>query len=206
MPTYTSNAGSGAPSQFPHALTEMALRGANQMLDMQMTTLRTLMETQARTAAAFGFPDCSDLFRGNGADQRLRQALSSGTEQLVGTTQRTGDAVKEIQRSVGQIVETQASTAAEHWQQGLEQLGAQTDASLKQMCSVMQQQAEQIERATRSVADAARGSLQQGGEQWRSQMQEGARRGADTVSQATEAVQKAAQAGADEKQRRERNG
>lgn len=198
--------GEGSASRYPAQMTELALRGANQMLDMQMTTWRTLLETQARTAAAFGFPDCSELFRDG--DGRLRQAFSSGAEQLLSTAQRTNEAVAEIQRRVGHIVETQTQAAAENWQQGMEQLGMQTDESLKQICQTAQQQADQVERATRELSETARGRLREGGEQLRRGLQEGGQRGRETLAQAGEAqrqnaetAQRAAPAG-EEKHKR----
>lgn len=196
-------------SRYPAQMSELAMRGASEVLDMQMATWRTLLETQARTAAAFGFPDCSDLFRDG--DGRMRQVFSSGAEQLLNTAQRTNQAVAEIQRRVGHIVETQAQAAAENWQQGLEQLGAQTDESLRQICETAQQQAERVERATREMSETARGRLRAGGEQLREQVRDGAQRGRETLAQAGEvqrqtgdATNRPGQPVSEEKQKRER--
>lgn len=166
-------------------LAEMAVRTTSQLLDMQMATMRTLLQTQARAAAAFGFPDCSVLFDGR-ADDRIRQVFSKGGEQLVNSTQRATETVAQIHRHVGQIVETQASLAAQNWQQGFEQLGTQTDESLNQLRATAQQQAEQFERTAQSMAETARSAMREGGTRFREQIQEGGQRARDSLAQASD--------------------
>src|SRR6476619_5047252 len=61
------------------ALAEMAVRGATQMVGLQMSAIRALSETHARTAAAFGLPDWTGWLR-NGSEESLRQAALSTTE------------------------------------------------------------------------------------------------------------------------------
>lgn len=146
-------------SRLPGTLAEMTLRSTQQLFDMQMTTVRTLMETQSRAAAAFGLPDCSDLFRARGSDERVRQALETGTQCLVETAQQTGAALAEIQRQVGKIAESQANTAAEQWQQGLEQLSERTSQSLQQLRETAQSQGEQLERGLRALNENAANAL-----------------------------------------------
>jgi ElaB/YqjD/DUF883 family membrane-anchored ribosome-binding protein len=201
-----------AAARYPGQFAEMALRGASQILDMQMTSVRTLLQTQARAAAVFGFPDCSGVFE-NGSGEQLRQVLSKSTEQLVNTTHRASEAAAELGRQVGQVVQAQASTAAQAWQDGLEQLGAQTDESLKQITATAQQQAEQFERSARSMAEGARQGLREGGERLREQTQEASQRTRETLAQAGDQQRQGIEAvssgkpphiGGDEKQKRER--
>lgn len=168
---------------YSNQLAEMAVRSTGQFLDMQIATMRTLLQTQARAAAAFGFPDCSNLFDGQ-ADERVRQVFSKGSEQLVNSTQRMTETMAQIQRHVGQIVETQASLAAQNWHQGFEQMGTQTDESLKQLQATTQQQAEQFERTAQSVAETTRSAIREGGNRMREQIQEGGQRARDSIAQA----------------------
>lgn len=193
-PDQQANFGSGsrAGSQFPAEVSAIAVRGVGQLFDMQMTAVRTVLQTQARTAAALGWPDCSDWFNG-GSDDRLRRTLSSGTEQLVNTAQRTGEAVAEIQRQVGRVIESQAQTAAQSWQHGLEQLGSQADESLKQLRETARQQAEQLQRATQSMADAGRAAVDESAQRGRQAMSQIAETQRQQGDQAAESVQSAAE-------------
>lgn len=182
-----------------------ALRGAGQVFDMQLSAMRTIMKTQARAAAAFGWPDCSQLFDANGGDSGLREVFSNSAEQLVASTQRTGETVAEIQRSVGEVWRAQASHAAQSWRDGLDQIGQQTDTSLKQLSETTRQQAEQVQQASEALAQAGRETLRSAGEQTRQTMQDGAQRGRDAVTQATDTLRQAAESGAnDDKARRNR--
>jgi hypothetical protein len=180
----TQSRGEGSRAEpYSNQLAEMAVRTTSQFLDMQMATMRTLLQTQARAAAAFGFPDCSVLFDGQ-ADDRMRQVFSKGGEQMVNSTQRVAETMAQIHRHVGQIVETQASLAAQNWQQGFEQLGTQTDESLDQVRATARQQAEQFERTAQSVAEATRSAMLEGGNRIREQIQEGGQRARDSIGQA----------------------
>jgi hypothetical protein len=130
----------------------IALRGVGQVVDMQMSAARTLLQTQARAAAAFGWPDCSDLF--DGADERSRHVFAAGTEQMIETAQRANEAVTELQRQVGRVVETQTASAAEQWQRGIEVLGAQTQEGIAQLCETARQQVEETETVSRALTEA----------------------------------------------------
>ncbi|HJU21900.1 MAG TPA: hypothetical protein VJ891_05275, partial [Casimicrobiaceae bacterium] len=44
------------------SMAEVAVRGTALLWDVQMETARNLWRTQARTAAMFGVPDCSQFF------------------------------------------------------------------------------------------------------------------------------------------------
>lgn len=198
---------SAASARMPTALTDAALRGAGQMFDMQLSAMRTLMQTQARAAAAFGFPDCSAIFKNDG-EQPQREVIAKSTEAIASVAQTASDTFAEVQRRVAGIVESQTQVAAQSWQQGIEQLSTETDESLKTMRETFKQQSEELERATQAAAEEAR----QGGERMRQQMHEGAQKGKETLAQLgeagrqqTESIAKSAPAGADEKQKRERS-
>jgi hypothetical protein len=164
----------GAEGQGRHTpvhLTALALRSIGQVYDMNLSAARVLLQTQARAASAIGLPDWSGLF--NVVDERARHVFSTGTEQLLDTTQRANEVAAELQREVGRVVETQATTVAQTLQLGLEELGEQTNESLNQLVETARQQAEEAERVAQSLAEEMRTSIQEGGEQMRSSMREG---------------------------------
>jgi hypothetical protein len=167
----------------------VALRGIGQMCDMNMEAARVLLHTQARAAAAFGWPDMSQLF--DQADERARHAFAAGAEQVLNATQRANETAVELQRQVSRVLETQAATAAENWQRGIEEIGAQADEGLNQLCETARQQADDAQRLTEALAQEAREGLQRGGEQLRGQMQEGMARQREAVSAAGEEKEKA---------------
>ena len=200
----TYRAGAPESTRLPVHAAAIALRGIGQMCDMNMEAARVLLHTQARAAAAFGFPDMSRLF--DAADDRARHVFSAGAEQMLSATQRANEAAVELQRQIGRVVETQAATAAENWQRGIEELGAQADEGLTQLCETARQTAEEAQRMTQQLGQQAREGLQQGGEQARanlqrsgeqarSQMQEGSGRLREAIGAVAEEKDKARKAG-----------
>src|SRR5215213_7092948 len=84
-----------APTQPAIALAEMAVRGVTQIYGLQMSAIRALTETHARSAAAFGFPDWTEWLR-NGSEESLRQAAVSTAEQVIATARRTNEAITRL--------------------------------------------------------------------------------------------------------------
>jgi ElaB/YqjD/DUF883 family membrane-anchored ribosome-binding protein len=179
--------------QYSSQLATMAVRGAGQLLDLQMAAVRTLLQTQARTAAAMGLPDYSGWFSGE-TDDRMRQVFSKSTEQLAQSAQRAGETLAQIQRHVSHIVETQNNLAAQNLQQGLEHLSTQADESLNQLCATAQRQAEEFERTARSLAESTRDTMRESSERMRDQIQQSGQRVRDLSSQAGQGGQSAAAA------------
>src|SRR5215218_7984623 len=95
MASTTREQANRGPVQPAFALTELAVRGATQFYGLQMSALRALSETHARTAAAFGFPDWTEWLR-NGSEESLRQAAVSTTEQVIATARRTSEAISRL--------------------------------------------------------------------------------------------------------------
>ena len=101
---------------------ELALRGAGQLYELNVSATRVFLQAQANAAAAFGVPDFSPLF--DLATDQTRQLLTAGTEQVLGAARRASDATAEMQRNAGQLMEAQATQAAEQLVgQWAEQLG-----------------------------------------------------------------------------------
>ena len=73
----------------PLLATELALRGAEQLYDINVSTARVFVQAQANTAAAFGVPDWSPLF--DLATDQTRQILSAGAGQVLDAAQRASE-------------------------------------------------------------------------------------------------------------------
>src|SRR5829696_7590553 len=114
-----------APTQPAIAFAEMAVRGATQMYGLQMSAIRALTETHARTAAAFGFPDWTEWLR-NGSEESLRQAAVSTAEQVIATARRTNEAITRLGGNFNELFKAQTGVATQQWQKVIEQFGAQT--------------------------------------------------------------------------------
>jgi hypothetical protein len=188
----------------PVQMSMLALRGMGQVYDINFTAARMLLQTQARAASLFGLPDWTGLFEHG--DERTRSLLSGGAEQLVQQAERVGEAAAELQRQVGRVVETQASTMVETLHQGIDELGNQTTEALKQLCDTARQQADEAERAAQTMSQTLRETVRQGGEKLRDvtrqggeQVREATRQGAeqarDAAQQAGEETRDAAQRG-----------
>lgn len=149
----------------PVHLTEIALRGLGQVYDIQLSAARVMLQTQARAASAIGLPDWSGIF--SSVDERARSVFASGAEQLVNTARRANDAAVELQRELGRVVETQAATVAETLQQGLEELGNQTEEGLSQLVESTRQQAEEAQRAASAMGEEFRSAAQQASDEAR---------------------------------------
>jgi ElaB/YqjD/DUF883 family membrane-anchored ribosome-binding protein len=175
----------------PVHLTAIALRSAGQLYDMNVSATRLLLQTQARAAAAFGLPDWSPLF--DNADERVRHVFSTGAEQVLNTAQRTNEAVSELQRHVGRVIETQASQAAESWQRGLEELGNRANDSLSQLCETARKTAEEAQRNVQQLGEQFRDNVKRTSDELRSQQQQGSNALRQAVGQAGDGAREAGQ-------------
>jgi len=131
---------------------EIAIRSTALMFDFQMQAARQFMEMQARSAAAFGMPDCSSLF--STADERARRLFSESADELVNTTRRASESVAEMNRHIGRLVEKQTVEMAEQMRQGIDQLGRHTEQSLQQARTLVEQGVNEMERAASDVRSA----------------------------------------------------
>lgn len=173
----------------------IAMRGVGQLYDMQVAAARIMLQTQASAACAFGWPDFSGLFKI--ADDRAKRVFSAGTEQILHLAEQANQATSEVQRQVGRMLEFHTVNAAENWQHGLEELGAQAEESLEELKELARQQAEEAMRAAQAMGEQARESMREGGEQFRQTLHQGAEQGRENVAQMGEAGrEEAEQAGA----------
>lgn len=161
----------GAYRSAPMPLTDVALRGARYVADMQMSATRVLLRTQARTAAALGWPDWSGLFEN--AEGPSLGPLTSTSEQMLQTAQRTMETAAELQREVGRIVTTQTTVAADNWRRGIEEFGSQAQDGLNELLVTARRTAEETERATHAMGQAAQEALREGSAAMRDTLREG---------------------------------
>ena len=164
---------SSAQAYSPNAA-GIALRGLGQMCDTNMEAARVLLRTQARAAAAFGWPDVSEQF--DSGDERARHLFATGAEQMLSANQRASEAAAELQRQITRVVETQAATAAENWQRGIEELGVQANEGLNQLCETARQEADEVRRMTEQMTQMPA----------RSQVHEGAQRAREAIGASAE--------------------
>ncbi|NRF65401.1 hypothetical protein HLB44_00240 [Aquincola sp. S2] len=194
---------SGSGRQTPVQVTTFALRSLGQLYDMNLAATRVLLQTQARAASAFGWPDLSGVF--DQVDERARSAFATGAEQIAQTAQRANEAAAELQRQVGRVVETQAVTMTERLQQGLQELGSQTSEGLQQLCETARAQADEAERVSKAISQELRDTLREGGQQARSAIREGGERLGETLrqggQQTTDALRQGGQEARDAAQR-----
>jgi DNA anti-recombination protein RmuC len=157
--------------QAPVHLTALAVKSLGQVYDMNLSAARVMMQTQARAASAIGLPDWSGWF--GAVDERARHVFAAGAEQLVNTAQRASEAAAELQREVGRVVESQTTSVAETFKQGLQELGSQATEGFNQLVQTTRQQAEEAERVASSFNEKLRETMHQGTEQMRDQMRSG---------------------------------
>lgn len=132
-------------------MAEIALRGTALLFDIQMEAARNMMQMQARTATALGAPDYSDLFRM--ADDRAKRLFSTGAEQILNSARQANETVAEMQRQIGRLMEQQTVEITEEMRQGIEELGRHTQEGLQQVRQVIEQEAEEAQRAMRHTGN-----------------------------------------------------
>lgn len=134
-------------------MAEIALRGSSTLIDIQLAALRNVAQIQARGAAAFGLPDCSELF--NATDKLVKSQLSAATDQLVGSTRQISQACAETQRQFGRIVQQGTTQLAEEIRKGVEEMGQRTRQSMQELTDIAERQASEAERGMEAMARSA---------------------------------------------------
>lgn len=112
-------------------IADIAIRGTARLLDIEFATLRTFWQIQARSAAAFGAPDCSEMIRR--AESSVQRLLSTSTEQMLTSVHQAAQAFTEIQNQVGQVIEDSAEQVTEEIRQGMEEFGERSREGMSAM-------------------------------------------------------------------------
>ena len=157
-PTRTARTLTTPPLSFSFA--EMAIRGANQLYELQMNTMRALSESQAQTANVFGLPNWSEWFQ-NGSEESLRQTLREATEQVIETSRRTAEAVSQLQGQMRELMTAQSGAATQQWQKVVEQLGTQVAQSLEGVRSIAEEQSRRVVEETEARVEAIAAAMQE---------------------------------------------
>lgn len=186
-----SGPGNGSSSSPAINISAIAMRGFGQFYDLQAAAARMVLQSQARAATAFGLPDYSHLFQVG--DDRTKRAFSTTTEQLLNTAEQTKETIQEVQREVGRLMEFQAVSATENWQQALQELGSQAEENLNQLREFARQQTEQVMQASESLNDVTRQSIREGGQQLRDSIRQGGEQGREAAGQQSQIITNASQ-------------
>jgi hypothetical protein len=125
------------------SMAEVALRGTALLFDLQMETARNILRTQSRTAALFGVPDCSDLFRLG--DDRARRIFATSAEQMLNSARQARETVFEVQRQLGRLAEQQTLGIAEEVREQIEQMGRHTEKGLQEIKQIAVHEADRAE-------------------------------------------------------------
>lgn len=136
-------------------LAELAMHNARQLFELQFDVWRALLETQARTAASFGFPAAyGAVLCGGGAQPPWALALRSGAPPWLAQTGPGREAVLQMERQFGALFGGPASLATQGWQQALSRSVAQADAALRQWWEIAERQVEDLGDAAEASHDA----------------------------------------------------
>jgi len=138
-------------------LTEIAIRSAATLFDLQMQTARDILSMQARSASLFGVPDFSPLF--STADERARRVFSEGANELVNTTRRAAETVAEVNRQFGRLMEQQAVSVSETMRAGIDRLGRNAEQGLEQARSVVERGVDELTKNARDNRQQAENTV-----------------------------------------------
>ena len=109
-------------------MAELAVRGTTALFDIQLTALRGLWQLQARSAAAFGAPDYSDLLRST--ENGTQRLLSTSAEQVLTSARQAADAITEMQSQFGRLIEQSAHQLTDEIQHGIEEISQRAQEGL----------------------------------------------------------------------------
>lgn len=129
-------------------MAELAVRGTTLLMDIQMAALRNIWHLQARSAAAFGVPDCSDLLRS--AENGAQRLFSTSAEQMLTSARQATDAISEMQTQFGRMVEQETQQLTEELQHGIEEVSQRTQESLQAVKQMAEQSLQQNGSGARS--------------------------------------------------------
>ena len=141
-------------------IAELAIRGTSVMFDIQMSALRSIWHIQARSAAALGAPDCSDLV--HFADTGTKRLISTIAEQLLTSAHQAREAITEMQTQFGRIVEQGTMQLTEEIRDGIEELSQRTQEGLQAVKEIALQGAVESERAMQQGLCESGGGQQRG--------------------------------------------
>lgn len=131
-------------------MAEIALRGSSTLMDIQLSTLRNVAHIQARSAALFGLPDCSEIF--NATDKLIQCQLSAATDQLLSSTRQISQAYADAQRQFGRAIEQGTTQLAQEIRQSVDEIGQRARQGMQEFSSNVEQQTGEIQKEVQKQA------------------------------------------------------
>ena len=128
-------------------MADIAFRGTAVLLSIQLDAVRSVFEMQARSAAAFGAPDYSGLFRSS--DGGTKRLLAMGTHQFLSSARQANETISEMQRQFGRLIERRSQELSEEMRQSIEELSQRAREGLEQVKQMAEEGADEAERQHR---------------------------------------------------------
>jgi gas vesicle protein len=131
---------------YKHAInvTEVFIRGAARMLELQAAAARTLMETQGRTASMFGAPDLSPLLTRNG---QLTDLITTSAQQALAIARQTNETLAEVQEQIVRLMETQTSQLTDQVRRSTDKLAQQAEDGMRELRATAERAIEEARSA-----------------------------------------------------------
>jgi hypothetical protein len=144
-------------------MAEIALRGTQTIVDIQLAAMRNLFQLQARSATMFGLPDCSELF--GVTDSLIKSQLSAGTDQILNSTRQIAQTLADTQRQFGQVVQQDTQHIAEEIRRSIEEVGERTRQGMRELTDITRMRASEAESGMQAMNRPGRNGGDQPAEQ-----------------------------------------
>lgn len=117
-------------------LTEMWLRGAGVLFDLQTETMRNLLRIQTKNAAMYGAPDFSPLF--GEVDERAKRFFSTGAEHMTQYFRQFGQ-IAEAQCELGRTMVNQTGAVVDDMRSSLETVDRKAREGVDEVKKIVEQ-------------------------------------------------------------------
>ena len=153
-------------------LAEILLQGTARILDIQAAGTRTFLQYQAKSAAMFGAPDWSELFKSsNGSNSQLFETTAS---QALNHMRQTSEAISAIQADMVHLIEKQTEELGEQVQQGLREASERIQEGIEEGRRMTQEATKETRRGLREAEETVeQGPEEQAGEKGAKQQKVG---------------------------------
>jgi gas vesicle protein len=144
-------------------LAEIMLQGAARVLDIQAAGARTFLQYQAKSAAMFGAPDWSELFKSS--SESNGRFFETTADQALNYMCQTSEAISAIQTDMVRLIEEQTEELSEQMQQGLKEASERIQAGIEEGRRMTQETTTEVRRGLREGEEAVeQGREEQAGE------------------------------------------
>ena len=143
--------------QTANTLAEILLQQATRMMQLQASAARALLRTQARSYAALGGPDWSQLF-GTESERRFDNLLQTTTEQSLSFLRQTNHSMFELQQAINGLIVRQTDELSAQIRSNMEQIGQQVQQTAAKAHQTAQQATGIVQAASGMEGTRARRS------------------------------------------------